>query len=130
MRRSELLGARWEDVNWQDHTLILRDTKNGQSRLVPLSSRAIDVLGRLPRDNNRIMPVSGNALRLAWERLKTRLGICDLRMHDLRREAASRAFEEGLSLPEVALLTGHKTPSILLRYYTALEAKRVASRLG
>ena len=96
---------------------------------MPLSSRAIEVLAGLPRDQARVMPVSANALRLAWERLKAKLGIRDLRMHDLRREAASRAFEKGLNLPEVALLTGHKTVGTLLRHYAALEAKRVASKL-
>ena len=130
MRRSELLGARWVDVDWGDHTIRLRDTKNGESRLVPLSSRAIEVLMGLPRDQARVMPISANALRLAWERLKVKLGIHDLRMHDLRREAATRAFEKGLSLPEVQLLTGHKTVGTLLRHYTSLETKRVASRLG
>ena len=129
MRRGELLSAQWVDVDWEDHTLRLRDTKNGESRLVPLSSRALKVLATLPRDQARIIPVSANALRLAWERLKAKLGLHDLRMHDLRREAASRAFEKGLSLPEVALLTGHRTPGTLLRHYAALEAKRVARRL-
>ena len=51
-------------------------------------------------------PMSANALRLAWERLKKRAGIRDLRFHDLRREAISRFFEIGLSIPEVSLISG------------------------
>ena len=134
--RRQLLGLQGQQLRvcpFMRHPsaiLRIRGTKNGESRLVPLSSSAVEVLAGLPRDNVRVMPASGNALRLAWERLKAKLGITDLRMHDLRRKAASRAFEKGLSLAETMLLTGHKTPAILLRVYAALEAKRVASRLG
>ena len=51
-------------------------------------------------------------------------------MHDLRREAASRAFEKGLGIELVMVLTGHKTPSILLKHYTTLKASEAAAKLG
>ena len=43
-------------------------------------------------------------------------GIFDLRFHDLRHEAVSRFFEMGLSVPEVALISGHKDVRQLFRY--------------
>jgi integrase len=88
------------------------------------------VLKGLPVSDDRIIPLSVNAVRLAWRRLKRKTGVEGLRMHDLRREAASRAFEKGLGIESVMVLTGHKTPSILLRHYTALKASEVATRLG
>ena len=61
-------------------------------------------------------PITGNALRLAWERVKKRAGIEDLRLHDLRHEAISRFFEKGLSVPEVASISGHRDLRMLQRY--------------
>jgi len=54
--------------------------------------------------------------------------ITGLRFHDLRHEAISRFFEMGLSLPEVALISGHKDPRMLFRY-THLKVESVALRI-
>jgi integrase len=60
--------------------------------------------------------MSANGFRLAWERVRWRAGIPDLRFHDLRHEAISRFFERGLSVPQVALISGHRDPRMLFRY--------------
>ena len=52
-----------------------------------------------------------------------------MRFHDLRHEAVSRFFELGLSVPEVALISGHKNPVVLLRY-THLRAQDLVAKLG
>ena len=70
-----------------------------------------------------------NAVRHSWARLITRAGVNDLRFHDMRYEAISCFFEMGLSIPEVALITGHKDLGVLARY-THLKAERVVKRLG
>jgi integrase len=56
------------------------------------------------------------SIRHGWNRLVKRAGIQDLRFHDLRHEAVSRLFEAGLSVPEVALISGHKDYRMLARY--------------
>lgn len=66
--------------------------------------------------NQSIFPISANAFRLAWERVKKRAGIDDLHFHDLRHEAISRFFEMGLNAPEVALISGHRDMRMLFRY--------------
>jgi integrase len=109
----------------------LADTKNGEARTVPLSSLA---LAALPATDNhaageRVFPLSPNAVRLAWERLKRRAKINDLHFHDLRHEAISRFFELGLSIPEVALISGHRDFKMLFRY-THLRPADVAKKLG
>ncbi len=53
---------------------------------------------------------------VAWERLRKRAGIADLHFYDLRHEAISRFFERGLSVPEVALISGHRDYRMLFRY--------------
>lgn len=72
--------------------------------------------------------MSGNAVRLAWERLRQRAGIVDLHFHDLRHEAVSRLFEKGLDMMAVAAISGHKTLSMLSRY-THLRAVDLVARL-
>jgi integrase len=96
MRRSEILSIRWADFESEAHTVRLADTKSGSPRVVPLSPSALSAMpSKAPgtTDDARVFPISANALRLAWERLKIRADIRDLRFHDLRHEAISRFFE-------------------------------------
>jgi len=128
MRRGELVAIRWVDVDAHCRTLHIPMSKNGHPRTIPLSPVAMDIINELPRDDERVFPISGNAIRLAWERLKRREGIEDLRFHDLRHEAISRLFEKGLTVPEVALISGHRDARMLFRY-THLRAEDVAKKL-
>ncbi|EJW21563.1 site-specific recombinase XerD [alpha proteobacterium IMCC14465] len=129
MRRSELLGLTWDSVDLKKRTALLKDTKNGDSRTVPLSERAASTINILPKNSLLLFPVSDNAIRLSWDKLKKRANLDDLRFHDLRHEAISRFFEKGLSLPEVALISGHKDPRMLFRY-THLRAEDIVSKLN
>ena len=130
MRRGEILGLRWADVYMEKRTLHLPITKNGESRTVPLSIRARQVLEGLPRDiTGKVFPVTTVALRGLWDRACQRAEIEDLNFHDLRHEATSRFFEKGLNVIEVASITGHKDPRMLMRY-THLRAEDLAEKLG
>jgi integrase len=131
MRRSEILSLRWADVDLEKRTAFLPITKNAHSRTVPLSASAAAILERqtsaVPR-RDKCFPISSNAFRLGWERVKRRANVQDLHFHDLRHEAISRFFEMGLSVPEVSLISGHKDARMLFRY-THLKAERVAQKL-
>jgi integrase len=129
MRRSELLAMRWNDVNLGASTVLLRNTKTGLPRTVPLSVRALKIIRDMPRFGELVFGVSANAVRLAWERLKRRAQVSDLRFHDLRHEAVSRFFEKGLNMPEVAAISGHRDPRMLMRY-THPKAEAIAIKLG
>ncbi len=130
MRRGEILSLTWENVDLGKKTAHLPLTKTGEARTVPLSPKALGILqGLRPvEQNGLVFRISANALRLAWERVKRRAGIEDLRFHDLRHEAISRFFEKGLSVPEVALISGHRDPRMLFRY-THLKAEQIAEKL-
>jgi integrase len=129
MRRGELLSIRWKDVDQTTRTIRILKTKNGHSRTVPLTPKAVEILASLEKKDERVLPVTPNAVRLAWERLRKRAGIVDLRLHDLRHEAVSRFFEYGLTVPEVALISGHRDPRMLSRY-THLRPEKVAEKLA
>ena len=97
---------------------------------MPLSTKAAEVFVRQRQRNDPPLPfaVTPNGLRLAWERLRSRAGLSDLRFHDLRHEAISRFFELGLNIPEVAVISGHRDPRMLFRY-THLRAVDLVNRL-
>ncbi len=130
MRRGEILGLRWEHVDLHRRIAYLPLTKNGSSREVPLSTKTDQVLERQRQRNDTLLPfpVTANGFRLAWDRLRGRAGLSDLRFHDLRQEAISRLFELGLNIPEVAVISGHKEPRMLFRC-THLRAEELAGRL-
>ena len=122
MRRGEILNIKSEHI--KEQTLLIPVTKNGHPRIIPLTKRALYIL-----ENTQLpFPMSANAVRLAWDRLKKKGNIKDLHFHDLRHEAISRFFEKGLSIPEVALISGHKDVRMLFRY-THLRAKDILRKL-
>lgn len=138
VRRGELLSIRWRDVCFDTSTLLITETKNGHARRIPLSAAAQRILRSRHSDDGKpgdhIFPVSANAFRLSWERCRRRVAktypaIADLRFHDLRHEAVSRFFEMGLSVPEVALISGHRDPRMLFRY-THLRAEDLVSKIN
>ena len=131
MRQGELVNLRWEHINTKLCTALLPDTKNGESRTVPLSSTAIRVLLSLPRSlHGEVFPgLTTEAVKRAYIRAVHRAGIEDLRFHDLRHEATTRLFEKGLNIMEVASITGHKDLR-MLRRYTHLKAEDLAIKLG
>lgn len=116
MRLGELLSLTWSDVDIDSGIAVLKDTKNGESRAVPLSLAALDALKILPVNQTSLFATNYYAVKSAWQRLCKRCGINDLRFHDLLHEAISRFFEKGLTLPEVTMLSGHKTKAQVLRY--------------
>ena len=116
MRRSEILNMKWEHLGLDKKRVLLPMTKNGSSRWVPLSKKAIKILKDIPRSTDHVFPMTDVALRQSWERLRNRANLIDFTFHDLRHEAISRMFEKGLNVPEVASISGHKTVSQLFRY--------------
>jgi integrase len=132
MRRGELLGLRWEHVHLAKRIVHLPLTKNGESRDVPLSRRATDILTVLSehkRPNVEVVfPMTGNSVRLAFEHLRVRAKMSNFHFHDLRHEAITRLFERGLNIAEVSAISGHKELRMLQRY-THLRAVDLVARL-
>ncbi|MDB5852999.1 MAG: site-specific recombinase, phage integrase family [Herminiimonas sp.] len=130
MRRGELVGLRWSDINLTTRMANLQDTKNGEARAVPLSSRALAGIHSLPKESLYTM-LGMHADTVTWDFGKAckACGITGLRFHDLRHEATSRLFEKGFNMMEVSTITGHKSLSMLKRY-THLRPSDLLARLG
>ena len=93
--------------------------------LVPLVGGAGEILQKQPRNDERVFPFNERSVAAGFQRVRNELGIDDLRYHDLRREGASRLFEKGYSIDEVAQVTGHRNINTLWQVYTELFPKRL-----
>ena len=78
--------------------------------------------------NVLVFNLSPNAVRLAFERIRQGCGLAGVRFHELRHEAISRWFERGLTMPEVAAISGHRSLSQLMRYSYA-DTKALANKI-
>jgi integrase len=132
MRRGELLALQWQHLDFKSRTLFIPHTKNGHSRTIPMTSEAINVLHEIQAmkaDKKLVFSgLTGNAADHVWNRIMLRARIENLHFHDLRHEAITRFFERGLSVPEVALISGHRDFRMLFRY-THLKAEDIAEKL-
>ena len=115
MRRSEILGLARGDFDAQNKTVTLKDTKNGRSRTIPLSCTALEILNRRTQDGT-MFTMQPDSVSQALRRACHKLELKDYRFHDLRHEAISRLFERGLSVPQVAMISGHQDYRMLARY--------------
>ncbi|EPM7738967.1 TPA: tyrosine-type recombinase/integrase [Proteus mirabilis] len=125
MRIGEVCKILWSDVDYSNRSVIVRDRKDprkksGNHMSVPLLGEAWDILNRQDKINERIFPYSSQSVSKGVHKVRDALGIEDLRYHDLRREGASRLFEAGFSIEDVAQVTGHKSLTTLWQVYTEL----------
>lgn len=130
-RKSEILKLTLKDLDLNRQVAILRETKNSETRKVPIVSYLKGVLeGHLkwreefvakmstgsnflfPRDDGR-EPID---IRKAWENARDKAEIIDFRFHDLRHSAASYLAMNGASQLEIAEVLGHKTLQMVKRY--------------
>lgn len=125
MRIGEVCALRWEDLNEKHKTIIVRDRKDprkkeGNHLLVPLLGGSFEIVAKQSKNNERIFPYNSKSVSSGFQRVRNELGINDLRYHDLRREGASRLFEQGFTIEDVAQVTGHRNINILWQVYTQL----------
>jgi len=119
MRRGELLGLRWMDVDMEGRRVYLRETKNGSLRVLALNGLASAVLTSLPEGapGDLVLPgVDAQKLSVYTRRLFASLGIADASFHSLRHTAASWLVMQGVDLYAVGQLLGHRTPRMTQRY--------------
>jgi integrase len=129
MRRGEILGLHWDHVNLPGRSLFLPKTKTKTPRTVPLSSRAVALLGSLECGPGKVFSITPRCASQAFKRAADRLGLVNIHMHDLRHEATSRLFEKDLNVIEVSKVTGHKS-LVMLNRYSHLSVQHIADKLG
>jgi len=121
-RKSEVLRAKWENLNLAEGVWYIPVTKSGRPHTIPLPTPLIEVLRNLPitADNPFLFPGRGNGhftnLQHLWNQLRTRADLPDLRLHDLRRSTGSWLAGAGASLPLIGRVLGHSQPAVTQIY--------------
>ena len=115
MRFGEITKLETKDINFENKTALLRDTKNGEDRIVPLTNRALEICNKY-RFRDKLFGINRDKFRHYFEQACKRANVKNFRFHDLRACAITNLFLRGWSVAEVSVVSGHKTWSELKRY--------------
>ncbi len=124
MRQSEIITLTWQQISFDRNTITLFKTKNGETRVVPLTSTVrvkIKEANKIRKLTNPYVfagrqDLSAHFPRGAWEAAVSRANIENFTFHDTRHSAASELAMNGASLHEIAAVLGHKTLAMVQRY--------------
>ncbi|MEE3501684.1 site-specific integrase [Acidiphilium acidophilum] len=131
-RQGEVANLMWRDVDFAQRSALLRRTKNGTDRIVPLSQAALNVLRSVPHvdGDGSVFGMTAGAMKQRFADATRRGGIVDFHFHDLRHEAISRLFENtDLTDLEIGRISGHQSLQMLARY-THFRTHKLADRLA
>ena len=123
LRKGEALALTWDRVDLEARTVRLSKTKNGKPLLLPLPDSIVRMLTELPSYGVGQFVFPGNradshlvAPGYAWERIRERAGLEDVRIHDLRHSFASFLLAAGHSLPMISKALNHSSLAMTQRY--------------
>lgn len=122
-RKRELLDAKWVDFDLERRNWHIPMSKNGKARNIPISSKALELLQKLPTwegcpfvvPNPETKKPFGN-LYCSWNTARIQAGLPEVRMHDLRHSFASNLVNSGQSIYVVSKLLGHSQIKTTARY--------------
>ena len=155
LRRGELLGLKWQDIDWKNGIIKVRrqvarvdgqiveaplKTKNSY-RAVTISQQAIEVLKEQKRKTNDAYvfpspnggPISPDSVNNMLKRVLERAGIPKVRFHDLRHTFATIALQNGVDIKTVSGMLGHFSAGFTLDTYahvTTSAQKEAAQTMG
>jgi len=133
LRRGELKGLSWSDINWHNKTLTVRQSwseasqcldtpKSNRERHIPLTNQMVEMLLRRKQTNGIVFPnevgkrFTANRLNVELSKACTRAGIREISCHVLRHTFASHLIINGASIKEIQELLGHANIQITMRY--------------
>ena len=137
-RKSELLKAKWTDIDIDKRTWTLNMTKNGRRRHIPLPQGAMAVIGQLPKypDCPWLLPNPQTMLpftdiKRSWMQARKAAELNDVHLHDLRHSFASNLVNGGVDILRVSRLMGHVNLASTSRYsHLAADQLLAASEAG
>ena len=128
MRFGEITKLKTSNINFEKSTALLIDTKNGETRLVPLTRRALEICQKF-RFREKLFDINRDKFRHYFEQACRRAKVKNFRFHDLRACAITNLFLNGWSIAEVSVVSGHKTWSELKRY-TRIQPDTLVSKIN
>ncbi|MGB7296274.1 MAG: tyrosine-type recombinase/integrase [Candidatus Aminicenantales bacterium] len=132
MRRGEILGLRWDQVDFGNGTIRVDKAKSGKPRFIPINGTLLGLLRRQQIEHpgaEFVFPSfrTGRAffkVDKAFKRACKLASITGLRFHDLRHTFASRLIARGVDIITVKELLGHSSVRITERYTHSLSEQR------
>ena len=121
-RKSEVLKAKWKDIDMYNMMWTIPTSKSGKKRYIPISNELHKLILQIPKRKNIYLFVSPktnlpqNDVYQAWNNARIKANLKDVRMHDLRHSFASQLVNSGRSLYEVQTLLGHSSIKMTQRY--------------
>jgi len=126
LRRCEVLGLRFEDINAGERRVFIAEGKGGHQRIVPISSRFFTALAAyladerpeaattdrvfvVLKDPRRGQPLSAAGLDEIVAGARRRAGIEHLTCHQLRHTCFTRLREAGMALEAIQAQAGHRS---------------------
>lgn len=120
MRKGELFGLKWEQINFEQGIITLYDTKNGERRNIPVDETVKTILKGMERKGDHVFCNEDGEtfvrLQRSFEGALGKSEIEDFRFHDLRHTFASKLVMAGEDLNTVGELLGHKDLTMTLGY--------------
>ena len=125
MRLGEALALEWADIEFEHQRIVVRQSKSGEGRKIPLRPALADELiiwKPKSRESRWVFPARYDnaqpmqSIRKGWLRLCAIAKISALRPHDLRHNFTSQLQAAGVSDSIIMSITGHKTHVMLHRY--------------
>jgi len=128
MRQGEILNLKWDDIDLVRGIITIRNTKNNETRFIPLNSVLRNTFEKLKEkckmdspwvfcdDEGKRLSRFCNDIRRSFLKVLKEAGIKDFRFHDLRHTFASHLVMAGADIMTVKELLGHKTLEMTLRY--------------
>jgi integrase len=123
MRRGEILGLRWNQLDFKNKLIVLEadDTKTQEKREIPLEEGLISLFQRIPRVIGcpNVFTYKGKpieSVKTAFQDAKRKAKIGDFRFHDLRHCAITNLRKAGVSDSVIMSISGHKTHAVFRKY--------------
>ncbi len=123
LRKSELLRAQWQHIDFDRGEILLPETKSGRPQVRTLSAPAVQILRFFPgtEGNPYVFPgrkkgTPRNDFRTEWQEAREAAGLANVTLHDLRRTAGSYMAQAGVSLQVIGEVLGHQHAAITKVY--------------
>ena len=104
-----------KDINFTKRLAKLRDTKNGEDRIVPLTNRALEIANKY-RFRDKLFPIQRDKFRHYFEQACKKAGVQNFTFHYLRACCITNLYNRGWTIAQVAVVSRHKSWSELKKY--------------
>ena len=121
MRKGEILNLKWNDVDFENRFLFIKETKSNVMRKIPMNDLVIKTLKSIETKSEFVFTSikTGGCFKAVYNSFKTacqRAGINDCRFHDLRHTASTHMIQGGADVITVSRILGHSDIKMTLKY--------------